>query len=420
MEALLFKGVQEFWSTLLEMSPYLLFGFAVAGLLSVLVTPEQVERHLGKRGLLSIVKASFFGIPLPLCSCGVIPVAASLRRHGAGKGAVASFLLSTPQTGVDSIMVTYSLLGPLFAVFRPLAALVSGVIGGVLVELADSGDDSSVPEECVDECCLPAKHGRHPVLRALQYGFVTLPKDIGKSMLAGLGIAGIIAALVPDNFFTDNIGAGLPGMFFMMLVGIPVYVCATASVPIALAMMLKGISPGAALVFLITGPATNAAAIASLWRILGRRSALIYMFAVAFVAIASGLALDYLFGVVSLGSGHVAHNMLPSWVNLVSGAVLLPVLAQSFLKSRHKPAPSVGERQFKVKGMTCSHCKAELEKVMRKVEGVDEAVVSLDNGCLTVRGNATGEVIAAAVESAGYSVIQDTGEQANEIQRKRA
>ena len=329
------QSIAEFWETMLEMSPYLLFGFIVAGFLSIVVRSEQIERHLGGGKFLGILKASLFGIPLPLCSCGVIPVAASLRRHGAGKGAVASFLLSTPQTGVDSILVTYSLMGPLFAIFRPVAALVSGLVGGSLVELADR-DDSGVDEldECKDDCCSHEGRKKYWFVRAIRYGFVTLPRDIGKSMLLGLAIAGIIAVVVPDNFFTEYIGSGLSGMFFMMLVSIPIYVCATASVPIAVAMMVKGITPGAALVFLIAGPATNAAAIAALWKVLGRRSALVYLLSVAGVALVSGLVLDYLFGVVDLGMDHVPHEMLPMWLKIASAVVVFAILSQSFFKKR--------------------------------------------------------------------------------------
>ena len=340
MMELVYKGVGEFWGTMLEMSPYLLFGFVVAGLLSVMVRAEQVEKHLGGRGLGTIIKASLFGIPLPLCSCGVIPVAASLRKHGAGKGAVASFLLSTPQTGVDSIMVTYSLLGPIFAIFRPIAALLSGVIGGSLVEMADGEDaeESIEPEVCKDDCCSAAGKNKSWFARAATYGFVTLPRDIGKSMLAGLAIAGVIAVLVPNDFFAEHIGSGLGGMFFMMLIGIPVYVCATASVPIAVAMMAKGISPGAALVFLIAGPATNAATITTLWKVFGHRSAVAYLLSVAGVAIASGVVLDYLFVAIDLGTGHAAHEMLPDWLKVGSALIMCVVLSQAFFKPRHAHA----------------------------------------------------------------------------------
>lgn len=316
----------EFWKTLCEMAPYLLFGFLVSGVLSVLVSPELVERHLGGRGIWPILKASLFGVPLPLCSCGVIPVAASLRRHGASSGATTSFLLSTPQTGVDSIMVTFSLLGPLFAVFRPVAAFLTGIAGGVIIEvLGINGTDKADAVPCSDECCAPTRKDPR-LVRALRYGLIILPKDIGKPLLIGLLVAGVITALVPANFFSDTIGTGIGAMVVMMVMGIPVYVCATASVPIAAAMIAKGVSPGAALVFLMTGPATNAAAIVTLWKILGKRAVLVYLVVIAITALCSGLVLDYVFTVSSIPSGHVAHWMLPQGVKIFSAVVLLGIL----------------------------------------------------------------------------------------------
>jgi uncharacterized protein len=162
------------WTTLCQMAPYLLFGFGVAGLLSVAVSQETVERHMGGRGFLPVLKAALIGVPLPLCSCGVIPVATSLRKHGAGKGSTIAFLLSTPQTGVDSIMVTYGMLGPVFAVFRPVVAFVTGLIGGWLTDVLDPDqrtDGISEKPSCTDECCAP-KHNRHWLVRAIRYAFV--------------------------------------------------------------------------------------------------------------------------------------------------------------------------------------------------------------------------------------------------------
>lgn len=241
----------DFWATALEMSPYLLFGFFVAGVLSVLVSQQLVERHLGSRGIWSILKASLFGVPLPLSSCGVIPVSMSLRKHGASKGSTIAFLLSTPQTGVDSIFVTLSLLGPLFAVFRPIAAFVTGVVGGVLVDTfgRDSTENNPQGQKCNDSCC--SGEGKSSgFVRAVKYGFVTLPGDIGRAMLVGLLVAAAISAMVPDDFFAEKLGTGIFAMVVMMVLGIPVYVCATASVPIAAALILKGLTPGAAWFFL--------------------------------------------------------------------------------------------------------------------------------------------------------------------------
>jgi hypothetical protein len=356
--------VVEFWATFGEMAPYLLFGFFVAGLLSVFVSQKMVQRHLGGRGFLPLLKATLFGIPLPLCSCGVIPVSMSLHQHGASKGATVSFLLSTPQTGVDSILVTYSLLGPVFAVFRPLVALVTGLIGGVLVNLfgqpapdrgprtaeggpttagARPGDSPSVtldPPEAKCHCCHAVSPGRK-FLNGLKYGFVTLPRDIGKPLLLGLAVAALISALVPDDFFAAHLGRGLPAMLVMMLIGIPIYVCASASVPVAAALILKGLSPGAALVFLITGPATNAAGLATIWNTLGRRTAILYLLTVAGCALAAGLLLDAVLSSVDIATAAHVHDMGPGLFKHASAVILLAVMGYAFLTGR-RSARAIG------------------------------------------------------------------------------
>lgn len=285
------------WGTLQEMAPYLLFGFAVAGVLSVVISPDTVARHLGSSGLGSVIRAAIYGVPLPLCSCSVIPVTLTLRRQGASRGAATAFLLSTPQTGVDSIMVTYGMLGPLLAVYRPLTAFLTGVFGGVFVNVSTRNQPDTPPEpEAPCGCCKNGEHvkPKNPVLRALRHGFVTLPSDVGGSMLVGLLVAGLIAAFVPDALFEGVLGSGLIGMLAMMAFGIPLYVCATASVPIAAALIAKGVDPGAALVFLMTGPATNAAGIAAVWKMMGRRTALIYLGTTAATAMLAGFVLDLL------------------------------------------------------------------------------------------------------------------------------
>ena len=208
----------ESWQVLGQMSPYLLFGFLVAGILSVCISPDLVERHLGDGGIWPLLKASLFGVPLPLCSCSVIPVSMSLHKHGASKAATVSFLLSTPQTGADSIFVTLSLLGPLFAVFRPVAAFVTGIIGGGLVDVLDRNteNENRNQQKCSDQCCADGDKNNHKIIRALKYGFVTLPRDIGKAMLAGLVIAAVISALVPDGYFAEKLGTGIFAMVVMM------------------------------------------------------------------------------------------------------------------------------------------------------------------------------------------------------------
>jgi uncharacterized membrane protein YraQ (UPF0718 family) len=320
----------DFWSNLAEMSPYLLFGFLVAGLLSVLISQRLVERHLGGSGIWPLFKASIFGGPLPLCSCGVIPVSMSLHKHGASRGSTISFLLSTPQTGVDSIFVTFSLLGPVFAVFRPLVALVTGIIGGSLVNLFGRDAKDQMPQQCTDECC-DAEKKNNKLLRGLKYGFVALPRDIGKAMLVGLIIAAFISALVPDGFFAEKLGTGIFAMVVMMFLGIPVYVCATASVPVAAALILKGLTPGAAIVFLMTGPATNAASIVTIWKTLGLRTAIIYLLTVAGCALLSGILLDSLASGLDFEIVTRPAQMLPVALKYASAVVLLVVLISAVI-----------------------------------------------------------------------------------------
>jgi uncharacterized membrane protein YraQ (UPF0718 family) len=344
MAELLELFLKGFWGTLAEMSPYLLFGFFVAGVLSVFISAEFVERHLGSSGIWPLLKASAFGVPLPLCSCGVIPVSMSLRKHGASKGATISFLLSTPQTGADSILVTLSLLGPIYAVFRPLAALVTGLIGGGLVQLVDSESADASQPECTDACCT-AKEQKSRFVRALKHGFVTLPGDIGKAMFIGLIIAAAISAVVPEDFFAPLLGGGILTMIVMMALGIPVYVCATASVPIAAALIAKGVSPGAAMVFLMTGPATNAAAFMTIWSMLGRRTAITYIAVVAGCAITAGLLLDRI--VRGIGSDIVFKPswMLPPVVKYVSAVVLLAVLVFTMISRKRALGPNTKKAQ---------------------------------------------------------------------------
>ena len=358
--------VIEFWAGVAEMSPYLLFGFLVAGILSVLVSQRLVERHLGGKGIWPLVKASLFGVPLPLCSCGVIPVSMSLHKHGASKASAISFLLSTPQTGADSILVTWSLLGPLFAIFRPLAAFATGIVGGVLVNIFgkdqnDAGQThkgqcckehleeeqccreqhntqlrskEQTPQQCTDECC--SDNQKSKIARMLRYGFITLPQDIGKAMMIGLAIAAVISALVPNGYFAEHLGTGMFAMVVMMFLGIPVYVCATASVPVAAALILKGLTPGAAIVFLMTGPATNAASFVTIWKALGSRTAITYILTVAGCALLSGIVLDHIVVGIDFEVVVGSATMLPSAIKHLSAVVLIGILVIGAI-SRKKP-----------------------------------------------------------------------------------
>jgi len=326
--------LSEFWGVLGEMAPYLLFGFFMAGMLSIYVSAQFVERHLGGKGMWPVIKAAFWGVPLPLCSCSVLPVSASLRKHGSSKGATTAFLVSTPQTGVDSIFVTLSLLGPVFAIFRPLAAFVTGLLGGFVVNAVDHGDGAAEEKAvCTDECCEPTSQDRR-FLRGLKYGFVTLPADIARDLLIGVLAAGLITALVPDDFFSGLIGSDIGTMVIMMFVGIPIYVCATAPVPIAAALMLKGVSPGAAFVFLMTGPATNAAALAVFKNLLGIKATVIYLATVALSALGLGLLLNAIFQVTDAPQMREMGWMLPEPIKIAGAIALLCVITYALVPKK--------------------------------------------------------------------------------------
>ncbi len=407
----LLKTLMGFWDVLAEMAPYLLFGFSVAGVLSVIVSPQLVERHLGGRGLGSIFKAAAFGVPLPLCSCGVIPVSASLRRHGAGRGATTAFLISTPQDGVDSILVTYSLMGPIFMVFRVVTALVSGIIGGIFVSLFDSNGGRADPlPSCEDECCKNPSGNK--LLRAVRYGFVTLPADLARALLVGLVVAALISTFVPDDYFAEKLPYGVAQILLMMAIGIPIYVCATASVPIAAALVIKGgVSPGAAFAFLITGPATNAATIATVWKVMGKRTTAIYLLTMAATAFTGGLILDGLVAPkdIRIASGH--GFMLPDYVKWACAAVLLAILTYGALRRKthtHDHAHEHGETlELIISGMHCSHCAETVHRALLETPGVTSVEVDARSGKAAVTGSELDIVaIGKAVESVGYSLTK--------------
>lgn len=330
---IIFSLIKAIWAVTGAMAPYLFFGFLIAGLLSVFVSPELVERHLGKRGFWQVCKASLLGVPIPLCSCSVIPVAVSLRRHGASKGATLSFLASTPQTGVDSIMVTYGMLGPVFAIFRIITAFVSGILGGALLEAMDGNGEQANDGKPEEACrCCHDKGKRHPLVRALRYGFLDLPHEIGKAVLLGVVLSGILTVIVPENYFAGLFGSGFLSILVAMVVGIPLYVCSTGSVPIAMAFLSMGLSPGAALAFLVTGPATNAATITTLWKTLGARAVVVYLVSIAGSAVGAALLLNRIAGDMVRAQAPHAHDMTAGWPTHVLAAALLGLLAWAILR----------------------------------------------------------------------------------------
>lgn len=411
-----------------EMSPYLLLGFFVAGLLHVFVPGSLYSRYLSGANLRSVLLAALFGIPLPLCSCGVIPTAMSLRKEGASKGATTSFLIATPQTGVDSIFATYSILGLPFAILRPIAALVTSVFGGLLVNAADK-DREKAPQtadtDCADgEVCArqePAYTGFVDRMKgALRYGFVDMVQDIGKWLVIGLVVAGLITLFVPDDFFVRFADRPLLAYVVVLLIAIPMYVCATGSIPVAAALMLKGLSPGAALVFLMAGPASNMASILVIRRVMGQRTLWIYLLSLTVGAIVFGLGVDFLlprelFTSLLSPTDACCHMGTPWWQwasTVVMGALLLYALVIAPLLHRRTPETAeaaaaengTAPRRFVVEGMTCHHCCTHVEKALQSVPGVTHAEVSLERGEALVEGDATDDALMQAVADIGYTL----------------
>jgi uncharacterized protein len=363
------------WDLVAEMAPYLLFGFAVAGILHILIRPEQVQRLLGKPGLGAVLKACLLGVPMPLCSCAVIPVAASLRKSGASRGATAAFLSSTPQTGVDSILATYAFMGGLFTVVRVAAAFVCGIVSGFLVELFCNGESKETPlgvgaglsldpnglsslgsrdqpsptfstftlaspEQSAPEsdCCVTPS-SKPGLAEALRYGFVNLPADLAVALTIGLILAGLITSLLPPDLISGSFSSGPVAFLLTTVISLPLYVCATASIPMAYALMAAGLSPGAALIFLITGPATNTATIVTVWKMLGRKATLIYLGSLLVVSwLAGGLFNSALDQSTSDHSIHQHEALHPARWEHASGIVLILILIGSYWAMRKPKA----------------------------------------------------------------------------------
>jgi len=399
--------MEEIFNIINGMSPYLLLGFLLAGLMHAFVPGKFYTKYLSRRSFSSVLNAALLGIPLPLCSCGVIPTAMSLRKEGASKGAVVSFLVATPQTGVDSIMATFSLMGLPFAVLRPIAALVTAVFGGFIADKADKGTEDvntqGTDTQTHDTCCChkhehevehschchgeqkheagcachcseernsepehtchchsgqehAACHGNKSLLtkfkKALTYAYIDMMEDIGKWLAIGLVVAGLLTVYVPTEWFAIFQGNTLASMILVLCIAMPMYLCATGSIPIAVALMLKGLTPGAALVMLMAGPACNFASMLVIQRNLGTRTMAVYLLSIITGAILFGCMVDWL-----QFSGHVdfLYQLTSSTCNMAHGtgwfkwtctAVLALMLTNALL------LPQLGLRKKK----ECCHC----------------------------------------------------------------
>lgn len=426
----------DFIQILNEMSPYLLLGFLFAGILKVAIPQKFIDKYMGQQNSRSVLNASLLGIPMPLCSCGVIPTGISFFKSGASKGSSVSFLISTPQTGVDSILVTYSLLGLPFAIIRPIIALVTGYVGGMLANRYDKKDNgieknSTIEDtccsttcktesdcECGDSCEPEIKHSK--IYTMFKYAFVDFLQDISKWLVIGLLLAALISVALPDDFFTSYIGNDLIGMLVILVASVPLYICATSSVPVAAVLLMKGVSPGAALVFLMAGPATNAATITVLNKVLGKKTTFSYLISIILGALVFGLLIDYtlprewftLKGLHAHMGAHDGHFSLPLWLQwgssislsllIINGYVQKFILKRKTLNSIDLKAETE-DYLITVLGMSCNHCKNSVEKHIGALKNIDLAEVNLEQKRLHISGKRIKlETIKKELESLGF------------------
>ncbi len=410
--------LKEIYRLYVEMAPYLFFGVLFVGVLNLVVNRDIISRHVGRNDFWSLAKAALLGIPLPLCSCGVIPTAAYMSKNGASSGSTVSFLISTPQTGIDSIFATYGMMGPLYAIYRPIAALFMGIFGGSAVKILSK--DEKKPKETAPQACEIDDKPNKPtfiekVKSSLKYSFVEFLDDIALHFVIGIIIAGFISYLIPKGYFLGTAASsGLLGMLIMIVAGAPMYICATASIPLAVSFMSAGFSPGAAFVFLAVGPATNAASFSVLVKTIGKRNSIIYVGSMIVSAIIAGLILDEIFKLIGTDPHEIvkhAHesSILTQEVKLIAGAIFLILILASIYRKYisgkiigRKKMQSSEFAKMKIEGMSCKHCSATVKKAIESVDGVEEAEIDLDSKTAYIKGDYDEKAVIDAVKTAGY------------------
>ncbi len=403
------------WDVLTELAPWLLLGAGVAGLLHGLLPPGFVQRQLSGRS--GVAKAVLLGVPLPLCSCGVIPTGIGLKEDGASDGAAVGFLTATPQTGVDSILVSASFLGWPFALAKVGAALVTGLAGGLLTDAfgdarAAADGASAAPAADGAACAVP-----RPGWRGMLDHGLELIQMIWGWLLFGVFVSAALTTWLPaDAFATLGAGAGGVVAFLVVLVAsVPLYVCATASVPIAAALVATGMPTGAAMVFLMAGPATNVATLGAIWRAFGPRTTAIYLANIIAGSVTFGLGYEAVFGALDTSAVH-AHVHGAAWWAQASAVVLVGMIgwfafqdAESWLdrrrSARMSETSSTPRIELGVEGMTCGGCSSRLERLLNKAEGVEGATVDLEAKRATVLGSITEQQVREIVENAGFEAV---------------
>ncbi|MBE9548749.1 MAG: permease [Proteobacteria bacterium] len=397
---MLMEFLNQCWQVLLELSPALLAGLLLAGLLHIFLPSGFIHRNLNKPGPGSVIKAALIGVPMPLCSCGVIPTGLGLHRDGASKGATTAFLISTPQTGVDSVFVSAAFLGWPFALFKLAAAFVTGVIGGLLTDRVTAAD------EVVATAPLSEENPKRNLIEVIRYAFFDLFAAIDRWILIGVVVAALITILAPDNFFA-NLGwaQGFTGMLLMLVFAIPLYVCTTGSVPIAASFIAAGMPAGTALVFLMAGPATNVATIGAIYRTLGAKVLSVYLGTVVIMSIAFGMGFEF---VLSETTVIEQHQHGAGWLAISSALLVLALMVYLSLQrvwQKWFVTKEVLDMKLKVEGMSCQHCIGSVKKALEQFDTVELATPDLASGEVEIKGeNLDREAMVKAVVEAGFSV----------------
>ena len=454
--------VSEFITLFAEMAPFLLLGFLLAGIIHVWLPQALYIPKISKPTFKSSLWAALFGVPLPICSCGVIPTAVALRREGASKGASVSFLISTPATGVDSILATYSLLGLPFAILRPIAAFVTALFGGVVTNFATKGENEIAADAkavCVDEHCGCGGHDHDhdhddcecddhdhdhddhcgcgkikcgcgdddcedreipktisgKILETFRYGLVDMVANVSKWLMIGLLLGALIAAFIPNDFFMALREYPFLCMIAVLLLAMPMYTCATGSIPLALALVAKGITPGAALVLLMAGPATSIASMMVVGKAFGKRTLAAYLITIAGGALFFGWVVDtfmmdtFLSAMIPGGmSEHCAGAEVLGVFDYVMAGVLALLMIYTKLPKKskiQKDSETSKVKEFTVKGMSCNHCKMCVEKAAAALSGVIHAEADVGKNLLTIKGSVDEAELKKAIEEAGFDFL---------------
>ncbi|AEH45302.1 permease [Thermodesulfatator indicus DSM 15286] len=315
-----------------DIAPYFLFGLLIAGFIKILLPKEKLSKHLGARNFGSIFKAAALGVPLPLCSCSVIPVAILLARHGAGLPAVVAFLVATPQTSIDALFITFGLFGVSFALVYALAALAAGIIAGTISFFLLKEPAVSLEKGFKNACCPSEKTTKTP-LAVLRFAFIELMLDLNRPLLLGLLLAALLVTLLPPGFLGQKIPPGPIQYLFMLVAGIPLYMCSTGSLPLAYSFYLQGFSPGSLLVFLMSGPATNTTSLVIIRKLFGGKTFLVYALSLVGISLLAGILLDFSLTKFTFRPPQTEKEEL-SWFKVIAAVFLIGLMVFHFIKDR--------------------------------------------------------------------------------------